>query len=188
MKIVEKGISLEEYPETYLAKRKKDVEKNKSYSVIFNEVIKLLKELRWQDIVFIDGGRSGSEKIEIPVFPENIRTKIKEAFRENNQKAKGDLMKGSLAFAKTHNNEDPASNNSIYMKVDGSQRSHFPNEGIPSALRGTNLGYKLYRALIQKYKWLTSNVHGTTEKDYVWQSIVSNIHREILLLMMFILS
>jgi len=99
-------------------------------------------------------------------MPANVRELIKQLYRINRMSANNDIGK----WATTTNDLS----DEIYMNVDsGTQRSHFPNSGIPTGLRGINLGYKLYRALLQKYKWLTSNTSGTTEKDNVWQSIVS---------------
>lgn len=170
----ERGVNLENHPETYLAKRKKDVEKAKSYKTVFNEVIRMLKEMSWKDITWkID---DTSTRICYPILPEDVRNKMLEASRVNVGMAGNDFKDGSLAFAKTLNGSDINSSNSIFMKVESDaelQRSHFPNHGIPKSLRGTNLGYKLYRALLEKFKYLRSNTAGTTEKDYVWQSIVS---------------
>lgn len=175
-KINERGVSLDEFPDTYLAQRKKDVDKNKTYSTAFKEIIGMLKDMSWKDISFIDGPDSGGTRHEFPLLPEDIRLKIREIARINPNKAKSDFRQGSLSFAKTFDNTAPSTGDSIMMKVESEsslQRSHFPNNGIPSALRGTNLGYKLYRSLLQKFKYLRSNTAGTTEKDYTWQSIVS---------------
>lgn len=69
----------------------------------------------------------------------------------------------------------PNDSDAIYMKTDGQsshQRSHFPNGGIPTGLRGTGLGYKLYRALLRKVGYISSNTSGTREKDNVWASML----------------
>lgn len=177
-KINERGVTLDEYPETYLSKAKKTVEKHKTYATAFKEIINMMKDMSWKDITFLDGptGDNGS-RIQFPLLPEDIRTKIKEIARIEPNKAKSDFSKGSYTFAKTFNpGETPSTSGTIYMMVEresNGQRSHFPNEGIPTALRGTNLGYKLYRALLEKFKYLRSNTGGSEAKNYAWQSMVS---------------
>lgn len=52
------------------------------------------------------------------------------------------------------------------------QRSHFPNDGIPKNLRGTGLGYKLYRALLKHVGYISSNRQGSDEKDRAWGSML----------------
>lgn len=186
-KINERGVSLDEYPDTYLAQRKKEAGKSKTYNQAFSEIIKMLKEMSWKDVTFISGPVSGGLRHEFPLLPEPIRLKIREAARigvhsGNDQapqvfKAKTDFSQGNFSFAKTFDNSEPSTANSIFMKVESEanlQRSHFPNSGIPNAIKGTNLGYKLYRALLEKFKYLTSNTGGTVSKDWTWQSIVSN--------------
>ena len=175
-KINERAIDLDQYPGTYLSQRKKDVDSHKAYSVLFKEIIQMLKDMSWKDIKFVSGGTSGGTRIEFPLLPEPIRAKIKSAARVNNTKAISDFRKGNFSFAKTFNDNDPDTTSNIFMKVESEgegQRSHFPNDGIPVALRGTNLGYKLYRALLEKYEYLRTNTGGTISKDYAWQSIVS---------------
>jgi hypothetical protein len=175
-KINERGVSLDEFPDTYLSKRKQDVDKNRTYATAFKEIIGLMKDMSWRDLSWIDGPDSGGTRHVFPLFPEAIRMKIREISRINPNKAKSDFRQGSLAFAKTFDNSEPNTGDTIMMKVESEsslQRSHFPGNGIPAALRGANLGYKLYRSLLQKFKYLRSNTAGTIEKDYAWQSIVS---------------
>ena len=175
-KINERAIDLDNYPDTYLAARKKDVDAHKQYSVAFKEIVEMIKRMSWKDITFINGTTSGGTRMEFPLLPEDIRAKIKASARINSNLAKSNFTIGSLSFAKTFNDAEPSTDSNIYMKVDSAaegQRSHFPNNGIPVSLKGTNLGYKLYRALLQKFKYLRSNTGGTTSKDYAWQSLVS---------------
>jgi hypothetical protein len=173
-KINERAIPLEDYPDTYLARAKKAVETHKKYANAFKEIIRMMKDMSWKDIKFLDGPTSGGENYQFALLPEPIRLKIRESARINPNKAKTDFKIGSLAFAKTFDTTDPSTSSDIHMKVETSgHRSHFPNLGIPISLKGTNLGYKLYRALLQKFEYLRSNTGGTTSKDYAWQSIVS---------------
>jgi hypothetical protein len=174
--IPERAIPLDEFPDTYLSSRKKEVDKHKLYANAFKEIVGMLKEMSWKDLSFIDGPSSGGTRHQFPLLPEAIRLKIRDIARINPNKAKTDFRTGSMSFAKTFDTTEPGTGENIHMKVESEgslQRSHFPNSGIPNALKGTNLGYKLYRALLQKFKYLRSNTAGTTEKDYAWQSIIS---------------
>ena len=158
--INEDGVDHDQAPDTYLAARKRAADTDREYRTKLEEVRSGFKTLRWQDIAWKTNGRQ-----EHPFMPEDLRTKIKQLYRINRTKAANDI--GSWAM-------DDNPSNEIYMKVDSSDhRSHFPNQGIPTGLRGLKLGYKLYRSLLQKYKYLKSNTAGTTEKDNVWQSLVS---------------
>lgn len=69
----------------------------------------------------------------------------------------------------------PNNSNAIQFRTEGpsdSQRSHFPNGGIPAGLRGTGLGYKLYRTLLKYAGYISSNTSGTREKDKAWGSML----------------
>jgi hypothetical protein len=172
--LFERGISHDEAPETYLAGRSREAATFKTYAVGYKECMQMFKELRWQDITWIEGTGSGFKTV-FPLLPNSIREKIHQLYRANASKTKEDFCRGSLSFAKTiRPNEDPTTSNAIHMQVEGSQqRSHFPNNGIPPSLLGVNLGYKLYRSLLEKFHYLTSNTGGTVSKDMVWQSLVS---------------
>ena len=69
----------------------------------------------------------------------------------------------------------PGMSDAIHFRTEGpsdSQRSHFPNGGIPTGLRGTGLGYKLYRTLLKFAGYISSNTSGTREKDKAWGSML----------------
>lgn len=69
----------------------------------------------------------------------------------------------------------PGNDEAIHFRTEGpsdSQRSHFPNGGIPTGLRGTGLGYKLYRTLLKFAGYISSNTSGTREKDKAWGSML----------------
>jgi len=174
--IVERGVDLDAYPDTYLAARKKAVDKNRTYANLFKEIMKQLKDMSWKDIAFVDGPNSGGYNYQFILLPEAIRENIKALERLDASRAKAAFKKGGFSFLKTFDTAAPDTGSHIHMKVESpgsGQRSHFPNNGIPDELRGANLGYKLYRALLQKFKYLKSNTGGTTEKDYAWQSVIS---------------
>jgi len=167
-KLNEKGLPLEDHPETYLSQRKAVSHKIKAYKDKFNEIVKLLKAMSWKEIRFET--TQSDYWYETIILPEPIQRAIKEAYDTDFEKAIADFKQGSHGFKGTI----PRLTSFIQMKVETrSQRSHFPNSGIPDSLKGTGLGYKLYRALLQKHKWLQSNTGGTTVKDYAWASLVS---------------
>ena len=69
----------------------------------------------------------------------------------------------------------PGMSDAIHFRTEGpsdSQRSHFPNGGIPTGLRGTGLGYKMYRTLLKYAGYISSNRSGTREKDKAWGSML----------------
>ena len=69
----------------------------------------------------------------------------------------------------------PGMSDAIHFRTEGpsdSQRSHFPNGGIPTGLRGTGLGYKMYRTLLKFAGYISSNTSGTREKDKAWGSML----------------
>lgn len=69
----------------------------------------------------------------------------------------------------------PQRGSAIHFRTDGpehSQRSHFPNDGIPTGLRGAGLGYKMYRTLLKYAGYISSNRSGTREKDNAWGSML----------------
>lgn len=172
----ERALDVEKYPETYLSQTKKGSAEFKKFSEIAAQIYQMFKELKWQDIKFetVSGSRRGSTAKEVPILPAALRAKIKKAFDIDSEEARKAFRKENRIFAKTWQAGD-GFDNAIYMEVEdveGHQRTHFPG-GIPDSLRGYKLGYKLYRALLEKYKYLCSNTSGTTDKDRVWTSIIS---------------
>lgn len=70
----------------------------------------------------------------------------------------------------------PRMDEAIHFRTEGPsdfQRSHFPGGGIPVGLRGTGLGYKLYRTLLKYAGYISSNTSGTREKDKAWGSMLA---------------
>lgn len=163
-KLDERAIELDDHPEIYLSQRKAVSKKKKIYSQKFAEIIQMLKDLRWQDIRFETSG-----EYETVILPDPILNAMREAYDIDFTNADRDLKQGGHGFK----GSSRRGSSFIQMRVDSSQRSHFPNDGIPNSMRGTGLGYKLYRALLQKHKWIKSNTAGTIEKDYAWASMIS---------------
>lgn len=104
-----------------------------------------------------------------PMLPAEIVQLMKDVYEINQYKATNNVGKWLDLYPNDYSN-------TIYLKTNDAssyQRSHFPNDGIPTALRGVGLGGKLYRALVKKVGYISStDQDGTAEKDYAWSSIL----------------
>lgn len=103
-----------------------------------------------------------------PKFPAPIVALMREAQTLDRDKFNNDFGRWRDLY--------PTDSDAIKMRTDSpsdSQRSHFPNSGIPSGLRGIGLGYKLYRTLLKHAGYISSNTSGTTEKDKAWGSLLA---------------
>jgi hypothetical protein len=175
--IKERALDVDKYPDTYLAPIKKGTSTHRKFADEIAEIYQMFKDLRWQDIKWltVHKVRKGDTAIEVPLLPRALRSKINKAYQLNPGKMKAAFEMNSKSFNGTWNGDQLGTGRNIYMEVEGideDQRTHFP-DGIPTSLRGYKLGYKLYRSLLEKYKYLSSNTSGTTDKDRVWQSIIS---------------
>ena len=102
-----------------------------------------------------------------PKLPAQIVALIKEAKQLDEARTKNDFGRWRDIY--------PTNNDAIHFKTEGPdsfQRSHFPNDGIPPAIRGTGLGYKLYRTLLKYAGYISSNSSGSSEKDKAWGSML----------------
>jgi hypothetical protein len=168
--INERAIDVADFPDTYLADIKQGTSSFKKFKEVAAEIYQMFKDLKWQDIKFETVGSA-----EVAILPAALRAKLMKAHRINSAAAEEAFEQSGNAFGKTWNGETLRGGNTVHMEVEKNdgQRSHFPDGGIPDSLKGFNLGYKFYRALLQKYKFLSSNTQGTTEKDRVWTSLIS---------------
>jgi len=165
--IEEMALKPEDFPDTYLKKAKDRQGLARQVAPLVKRFQEALINLDWRQIQWSTRGSSY-----YPILPEEILAIYKEA--KNIVQNQSDSFIGNLmneSFGKWPTREDQS--DSIHMEVDSSGRSHFPGGGIPRSLRGARLGYKLYRALLEKKKWLRSNTSGTLEKDNAWASLIS---------------
>lgn len=155
--IYEMGIDLTRHgKESYLGKAHHTSAKMKTAKEATKDIVEAIKNMPWQNLGIAPV--SGSYYI---VLPQNIQQMIREyraAYPEEaNQMGRWYGLDG----------ED-----GVYMRVDSdTNRSHFPG-GIPELLKGTGLGYKCYRALLEHKKWLTSNTSGSQIKNHAWASMI----------------
>jgi hypothetical protein len=167
--IEEMALQPEQFPDTYLKRAKDRQALARSLSPLVKQFQEALVNLNWRQITWSTRGSSY-----YPILPEEILAFYKEA-KDKVQQAGGsdsfisNFMNNNFGKWADANNQSDC----IHMEVDSSGRSHFPGGGIPSALRGARLGYKLYRALLEQKKWLKSNTAGTLEKDNAWASLIS---------------
>ena len=174
--ISERGLAVDKFPDTYLAQVKKGTQEYKKYSEVAKDIYQMFKDLKWQDIKFetVATPRSGSTSKEVPILPAALRRKLLQAYKLDSDSTEKNFKQSGNIFAKTWYGDSMA--RVIHMNIEdvnGTQRSHFPDDGIPDSLKGYGLGYKLYRALLDKYKYLTSNTAGSKDKDRTWQSLIS---------------
>lgn len=137
----------------------------RAYAEVAADLIRELKRVRRIDITM---EKPANTRRYYPRFPQHIVDLMNELKTVDAERFKSDFGRWRDVF--------PDYDEAIYFKTEGPsdfQRSHFPNGGIPSALRGTGLGYKLYRTLLKYATYISSNPSGTTEKDRAWGSMLS---------------
>lgn len=165
--IEEMALKPEDFPETYLKKAKDRQALARELSPLIKRFKEAITNLNWREVTWNVRGSSY-----YPILPAEILAIYEEAQRkvsgQQDSFINGVMGDGFGKWATANNQSD-----CIHMEVDSGGRSHFPGGGIPRSLRGARLGYKLYRALLEKKKWLRSNTAGTLEKDNAWASLIS---------------
>ena len=156
--IYEMGIDLTQRgKDSYLGKANKESGQYKQIKQAEHNVLNAFKTVPWQELGIANHG--GNYYI---TLPQNIKDALT-AFRQLDPN-RADLFGNWFGLD---------GQNGIYMRVDsGTNRSHFPNGGIPDSLKGTGLGYKCYRRLLDHAKWLTSNTGGSAIKNNAWASMI----------------
>lgn len=155
--------------------------------VIMGEINKIkdaLKKMSWKKI---NWERSGSDYY--PILPTAIITMMNSLLNGRNAIFQSEIAtKNPTAFKETvkilftgnfstnsYNFKGVTGLGSYYihMKIDSSDRTHFPNSGINENLRNTGLGKKLYRGLIEQAPngWVQTNSGGTEIKNWMWAAL-----------------
>ena len=135
----------------------------RSYSEVAAELTRALKQVNRLEITM---EKPSNTRDYYPKFPQPIVDLLKELKQIDEGRMKDDFGKWRDVYP---------SGSSIYLRTEepsAFQRSHFPNDGIRPALRGTGLGYKLYRTLLKSAGYISSNSSGTPEKDKAWGSLL----------------
>lgn len=133
------------------------------FNVVAGELEIALKNIRRLDITMYTPPNSRKY---YPKFPENVVSLMRELHEIDSDRFRSNFGRWRDIY-----NSDEA----IHFRTEAPsdyQRSHFPDGGIPSSLRGTGLGYKLYRTLLKFAGYISSNRSGTTEKDRAWGSML----------------
>lgn len=137
----------------------------RDFNEILIEIKRALKSIRRLDITM---EKLSGTRYYYPKFPQAIVDLMQEAKAADSTRFKNEIGKWRDVY--------PTDNESIHFRIDApsdNQRSHFPNGGIPTGLRGIGLGYKLYRTLLKYAGYLSSNRSGTPEKDKAWGSLLA---------------
>lgn len=130
------------------------------YAEVSADLTKALRKIRRLDITMEEPDRSRNY---YPRFPQEIVELMRELKTIDANRFQNDFGKWRDVY--------PNDSYAIHFRTEspsGYQRSHFPNNGIPPALRGIGLGYKLYRTLLKFAGYISSNPSGTTAKDKAW--------------------
>ncbi|CAB4219134.1 hypothetical protein UFOVP1604_217 [uncultured Caudovirales phage] len=136
----------------------------RSYSEVAADLTRALKQVPRLDITM---EKPSNTRDYYPRFPQPIVELFKELKQIDEGRMKNDFGKWRDIY--------PTSDSAVQLKTEGPssfQRSHFPNDGITPSLRGTGLGYKLYRTLLKYAGYISSNSSGTREKDKAWGSLL----------------
>jgi hypothetical protein len=182
-KTFERVIPDEERPTThYLHDYDVKIKAKRAIMKDINEVMKMITDMSWKEISFSVRGESYTV-----VLPKPIIVAMKKLYNGtspaysttipglNNSTRNSIFLNyvtshfstGSYSFM----GSNPNSSNSIKMKIDSDNRTHFPNDGISPKLRGSGLGKKLYRALIEQKPWVRTYSSGSTEKNWLWAGL-----------------
>jgi hypothetical protein len=139
--------------------------RTRAYEEIASDLRKALRNVRRIDIQM---EKPAGGRYYYPKFPREIVDLLTEIKSVNESRMRNDFGMWRDVY--------PDSSSAIHFATDSPsdfQRSHFPDGGIPASLRGINLGYKLYRALLKAAGYISSNPSGTREKDKAWGSLLS---------------
>jgi hypothetical protein len=169
-------------PKNYLVKSLKDKERstkkknelkkisekcNSLYSQIDNE----LKNIRWQDISFTE-----SDKFFYAQLPSKIKDKIKKLSSLYNELVSNDYTSALNPLDRIetmyYDYEDYIKDDEIYLYIDEPRnRTHFPS-GLPNSLLGYNLGFKIYRKLLNVLGFMQSEENATREVQEVYRKLL----------------
>jgi len=137
----------------------------RKFTVVLKDLLSAIRAMKGSDIIM---EQQPNQRKYFPRLPENVVALMRELISVNRDKA--------MVILGNWKDLDPNNWDTIYFKTDPPewhQRSHFPNDGIPVGLRGIGLGGKLYRALVKKVGYISSNTSGTNEKDNAWASLLT---------------
>jgi hypothetical protein len=184
--MTEMGVSLSKVrasqPKNYLVKSLKIKEKgakkrnelkklSEKCNSLYSQINEDLKNLRWEDISFKE-----HNKFFYVVLPSKIKDKIKmlsslyyKLFTYDYLTMLNPLDKIEQLY---YDYPDFIKNDYMYLYIDEPRnRTHFP-QGLPSSLLGYNLGFKIYRKLLNKIGFMQSEENATREVQDVYRKLL----------------
>ena len=184
--VKEMGLSLSKLkaaqPKNYLVKSLKDREKtagfksdmkkltqkcNKLYSEISND----LKNMKWEDVILTE-----HDKFFYFMLPPKIKTKMFQMCEAYHELDVNKYLSGLAPIDRIKQMCSDYDNfvykEHIYLYIDYPRnRTHFP-EGLPKSLLGYNLGYKIYRKLLNRIKFIQSKDNASKDVQEVYRKLM----------------
>lgn len=147
------------------------------YEAIYESIKELLTYLDYSDISF--------KKImqpKMPVFYVKLPKYINDQFRKLKKvKAKLDSLITELDVNIDSDSLEPSSilkdweelfvKEGVYLYLDPGNRTHFPI-GLPKSFQGFNLGYKIYRRLLNTLTYMQSSANATREVQNIYRALI----------------
>ncbi len=177
--VTEMGIKIDKLkelqPKNYLVKSLKDKEKVQKtkeniglLNNIYNDLRTSISSLSWNDLILTP------EKDETFYvgFPKHILKKVTD-FNKLSRKIEKDGGALEEKYRLLNNHYDYLmSNGLINLYIEKKRnRTHFPG-GLPSYLLGLNLGYKIYRKLVDYLGFIQSSETATNEVQNIYRNLM----------------
>jgi hypothetical protein len=184
--MTEMGVSLSKVrasqPKNYLVKSLKIKEKgakkrnelkklSEKCNLLYSQINDDLKNLRWEDISFKE-----HNKFFYVVLPSKIKDKIKMLSSLYYKLVTYDYLTMLNPLDKIeqlyYDYPDYIKDDYMYIYIDEPRnRTHFP-KGLPKSLLGYNLGFKIYRKLLNKIGFMQSEENATREVQDVYRKLL----------------
>jgi hypothetical protein len=184
--MTEMGVSLSKVrasqPKNYLVKSLKIKEKgakkrnelkklSEKCNSLYSQINDDLKNLRWEDISFKE-----HNKFFYVVLPSKIKDKIKMLSSLYYKLVTYDYLTMLNPLDKIeqlyYDYPDYIKDDYMYIYIDEPRnRTHFP-KGLPKSLLGYNLGFKIYRKLLNKIGFMQSEENATREVQDVYRKLL----------------
>lgn len=126
------------------------------------EILNLIKNLNWQELNF----REETYNEYYLVFPKKIQNLM---LQYKNMYEKINFERTSKEL--DNFNDDISDVDNVYIGIDSLHRTHFP-DGLPNSFKGLNLGFKLYRKLLDVVEY----IHSTHDA----QAPIHNIYYQLI--------
>lgn len=140
---------------------------NELYSEIDND----LKNIDWQEITFVE-----HNEFFYFVLPSGIKRKMEKLCSIYNELINNDYTSSLTSEEKIGtmcaDYETVILHDHIYLYIDEPRnRTHFP-QGLPLSLLGYNLGFKIYRKLLNILEFMISEENATAEVQGIYRKLI----------------